>query len=409
MRRLGSFLFTFALLGVGFLVGRFSVLPVERLYGVAGIDVELPEKVDFSPVWATWTALNDKFVPADVSSTSLERANLFTQDMVWGAATGLAGALGDPYTAFFPPKETEIFKSEISGNFDGVGMEIGITDEVLTVVAPLEGSPAKKAGILAGDKILEIDGVTTTGLRVDEAVSKIRGRRGTVVALTILRTSEGIPRKLSITRAVIDLPIVKTEEISDDRGNVFIIRLYAFSETSPGLFRDALQRFVNTGDNKLIIDLRSNPGGYLEAAVDMASWFLPEGKPVVREYFGKSKPELVHRSKGYDIFNDNLKLVILVDGGSASASEILAGALREHDKAVLVGTKTFGKGSVQELVEIGGGTSLKVTVARWLTPLGESISQKGLEPDYKVNVTEEDIKNKFDAAQFKALELIHTI
>ncbi len=197
------------------------------------------------------------------------------------------------------------------------------------------------------------------------------------------------------------------------KDGVFIIRLYSFTAVSPNLFREALRKFVENGTtNKLIIDLRGNPGGYLESATDIASWFLPLGKVVVTEDYGGKEPNKIHRSKGYDIFNNNLKMAILVNGGSASASEILAGALSEYGKAILVGTKTFGKGSVQELIKITPETSLKVTVARWLSPNGNSFSHDGLEPDEIVEITEDDvdyIEDGGDPQLDKAIELLNNM
>jgi len=401
------------LIVVGFVSGLYlgySKAPaIDRVRGVANKENEIASQVDFAPFWKAWNVLNEKYVPASASSTTPEEATLFNQKLVWGAISGLAGAVGDPYTAFFPPEESELFKSDISGNFEGVGMEIAIKDDILTVVAPLKSSPSEKAGIKAGDKIIEIDGVSTMGIAVDEAVGKIRGPRGTAVKFTLIRAKNPDQIKISVTRDVIDIPALDTEIKADPSGDVFVIHLFSFSATSPSLFRDALQKFVDSKTDKLVIDLRGNPGGYLEAAVDMASWFLPEGKVVVREYFGDEKNEEIHRSRGYDIFNENLKMVVLIDGGSASASEILAGALREQKHVPLVGQKSFGKGSVQELIDITRDTALKVTVARWLTPEGHSISEKGLEPDYKVEITKEDIEKKRDAQLEKAIEIISKI
>jgi carboxyl-terminal processing protease len=187
---------------------------------------------------------------------------------------------------------------------------------------------------------------------------------------------------------------------------VFLIELYNFSANSPNLFRAALRQFIESGSDKMIFDLRGNPGGFLEAAIDMASWYLPAGKVVVREDFGGARSEKVYRSRGYDIFTDNLKFAILVNGGSASASEILAGALSEHDKAILIGEKTFGKGSVQELINITPNTSLKITVARWLTPNGRSISEEGITPDILVKRTAEDIAASRDPQLQKAIEIL---
>jgi carboxyl-terminal processing protease len=230
----------------------------------------------------------------------------------------------------------------------------------------------------------------------------MRGKKGTTVTLNILHPEATEPVDIVITRDVIDIPTIETET----KEGIFIIRLYNFSAISANQFRGALREFINSKSDKLILDLRGNPGGYLEAAVDMASWFLPAGKVVVRENFGTDTQEEVIRSKGYDVFNENLKFVVLVNGGSASASEILAGALQEHGKAKLVGTKTYGKGSVQELVSVTPETSLKVTIAQWMTPNGISISANGLKPDFEIPMTLEEVKSGNDVQLKKAIDII---
>jgi len=355
------------------------------------------EPIDMEPFWKVWALLDEKYVATGKAATSTS-----PQDRVWGAIQGMTGAMGDPYTVFMPPTDTKDFKENISGNFEGVGMEIGIKDEVLSVVAPLKGSPAEEAGVKAGDKIITIDGKPAADLSTDKAVKMIRGPKGTVVKITVLRSGDAKPLTFEITRAVIDIPTVKTEI----KGDVFVISLYNFYAQSQQQFNKALKEFVDSKKGKLVLDLRGNPGGYLDAAVDMASWFLPKGKVIVREEFGDGKEGTVYRSKGYDIFSNQLRMIILVDGGSASASEILAGALQENSITKLVGTKTYGKGSVQELVKVTDVTSLKVTIAKWLTPNGVSISNGGLTPDYEVKISEEDAKNKKDSQMDKALELL---
>jgi len=345
------------------------------------------QNVDFSPFWKTWQVLNENYVngTAAINSTTTKIAT--DQDRVWGAISGMVDSLGDPYTVFMPPVEKTKFEEDIRGNFSGVGMEVGYKDGVPTVISPLPNSPAKKAGILAGDKILKIDGVSTVNLTLDEAINKIRGKEGTKVTLTVLHDKDKESVDITIVRAIIIIPTIDTKIVNGKTASdkIFVINLYNFSAQSADLFRTAIGEFAKSGSNKLILDLRGNPGGYLDAAVDMASWFLPEGKAVVRESSGVNKGERVYRSAGYDIFkNKNLKMVILIDKGSASASEILAGALSEYGIAKLVGEKSFGKGSVQELIPITDDSSLKVTIARWLTPKGKSLSQNGLDPDYIV-------------------------
>ena len=364
-----------------------------------------PDGVDLTPLWKAWQAIDEKFVPAAVSTTTpiATSTEEMQQQRVWGMIQGLAGSLNDPYTFFLPPVENKQFEDDMQGRFEGVGMEIAVRDQIVTVVAPLRGTPAERAGIRAGDRLLEIDGTPTRGMDVGAAVQLIRGEKGSTVVLSIAREGETEPIEISVVRDVINVPIVTTEK----RDDVFIITVATFTANSPDLFRDALREFIGTNTTKLILDLRGNPGGYLEAAVDMASWFLPSGKIVVTEDYAGHARNIVHRSSGYDVFNDNLQLIILVDRGSASASEILADALQYHLDARLLGTHTFGKGSVQELVPITANTSLKITVARWVGPDGNAIPLEGIAPDVEVKVEDEDIKEGRDPQLDRALELLH--
>ena len=365
-----------------------------------------PIQVDLSTFWKTWQLIDEKFIDTNATTTATTTAANQTQERVWGAISGLVDSLGDPYTTFFPPLENKMFEEEISGNFGGVGMEVGSRDGVLTVIAPLKGTPADLAGIKAGDKIIEIDGKAVAKMSVNEAISLIRGEIGTRVAIKVFRGEKNEPHEFVLTRAQIKVPTIETKLLPNQ---IFLIKYYNFGATSPELFRGALREFVDAKTDKLIIDLRGNPGGYLEAAVDTASWFLPLGKVVAIEERGAGKDREFYRSRGYDIFTDKLKMVILVDGGSASASEILAGALHEYGKATLVGEKTFGKGSVQELISVTPDTSLKVTVARWLTPNGISISHNGLGPDVVVKEAEENSNASEDKQLAKAILVIQSM
>ncbi|HCM43953.1 TPA: hypothetical protein DIS55_03305, partial [Candidatus Kaiserbacteria bacterium] len=249
----------------------------------------------------------------------------------------------------------------------------------------------------------KIDGADTNGIDVGAAVKKIRGPRGSTVTLTIARDGLSEPREIQVTRDVINVPTIITTLRPD---GVFVIQLYSFTANSPQLFREGLREFIDSGSTRLILDLRGNPGGYLEAAVDMASWFLPSGKIVVTEDYVEHAKNTVHRSRGYDIFNQNLKMVVLVDRGSASASEILAKALQHYGIATIVGTKTFGKGSVQELVNITSDTSLKITVARWLGPDTMQIPLEGIAPDIEVAFTPEDKEDGKDIQLERAVALL---
>jgi len=348
-----------------------------------------PTGVDFSPVWKAWSILDEKFVPAAVSSTTPLATTTAAQDQnrVWGMITGMAASLNDPYTFFLPPTENQQFNDDMSGQFDGVGMEVDVKDDILTVVTPLKGTPADKAGIKSGDQILKINGKDTKGLDVDDAVNVIRGPKGTQVTLTVMRVGWDAPKDIKVTRDTINVPVVTTTARPD---GVFVIALTTFTANAPDLFRSALRDFMQSGDQKLVLDLRGNPGGYLDAAVDIASWFLPAGDVVVTEDYAGHEQNIVHRSSGYDVVNSNVKMVILVDKGSASASEILSDALRYYKVAKLVGTNTYGKGVVQELVPIttNPDTSLKVTVARWLGPDGIQIPLTGLIPDVNATTTD---------------------
>jgi len=397
IKKLGVYIASAIILAVVFLGGvliGFSNGPeIEKAKTVFNKETGKSPEIDFAPFWKAWNILHEKYAK--------ENSEFDDQKLVWGAVQGMANSLGDPYTVFFPPVEKKSFESEVKGSFEGVGMEIGMRKNILTVIAPLKGSPSEQAGVLPGDKIFKIDDKETMDMTIEEAVQLIRGEKGTVVKIIILREGEDETREIKITRDTINIPIIDTEI---KPGKIFVIKLHSFSENSPNAMRVALREMINSGSDKLVLDLRSNPGGYLEASVDMASWFLPMGKVVAREQFVGGK-ETLYRSKGYDIFN-KLPMIILVNQGSASASEILAGALSEHKTAKLVGEKTFGKGSVQELVPVTNETALKITIARWLTPNGISISKEGLKPDYEVKLTKQDFEAGRDPQMEKALELL---
>lgn len=354
-------------------------------------------QVDMAPFWKTWNIINEKFVSASTTQSISDKEKMY------GAISGLVESMGDPYTVFLTPEEKSQFDESIEGVFEGVGMEVGIQNDVLTVVAPLKNSPAEKAGIEKGAIILKIDGVDATDMKVEEAISRIRGDKGTIVKLTLLKKGETKPVEISVTRDKIIVPALETEVI----GDVYVIKLYSFGATAQTEFKKAIEIFAKSKKQKLILDMRGNPGGYLDAAVDISSWFLPAGKTVVSEDFGSTINPKIFRSKGYNVFDSKLKMIVLLDEGSASASEIVAGALKDHNIAQLVGTQSFGKGSVQELIDITPDTALKVTIARWLTPNGKSISLEGLKPDVVVEFDSELYKKtEKDTQLLKALELL---
>jgi carboxyl-terminal processing protease len=347
------------------------------------------------------TTLDQKFVFWRASSTMPT-----DKEFEYGMVRGYVEALKDPYTVFFPPVAAKNFTENVKGSFGGVGMNVGMRDGNIVVIAPLKDSPAMKAGILAGDIVVKVDGTSTLGMPSDEAVSLIRGEIGKPVTITVLHPGAKETKDIKIVRDVIKIPTLDTET----KDGVFIIHLYNFSADSPNLFQNGLNEFLKSKSKYLIIDLRGNPGGYLDAAVSMASFFLPEGAVVVSEKQGLAETEVNHRSAGYTGIPKGIKVVVMVDGGSASASEILAGALKDHKVAKVVGVKSFGKGSVQELVNFEDGSALKVTIAKWYTPAGVSISLHGITPDVEATVGTTTVKDKkgvpVDVQLRKAIETV---
>ncbi len=380
----------------GIYLGFNKQVEISEAVGVSSEETATAKESEFAAFWKVWNTIDEKYPDAD---------KITDQERVYGAISGLLDSLNDPYSVFFPPEEAKSFEEDIAGNFIGVGMEVGKKDKVLTVIAPLKDTPAYRAGIKSGDRIIKIDEVETAGLSVEKAVKLIRGEKGTTVTLSIVRDGEKEPKEIKIVRDIIIMPTIEAEIRSD---GIFVIRLYSFSANSTGFFKNAINKFAESGGDKLLLDLRGNPGGYLDAAVNIASWFLPGGKPVVIEDSGPEEKQKIFRSKGHNLFGDDLKFVILINEGSASASEILAGAMQDYKRAVLVGTQSFGKGSVQEVVRMSGGTLLKITIAKWLTPNGVSISDKGLTPDYLVEITKDDVGNKKDPQMDKAIELLNS-
>lgn len=338
-------------------------------------------KEDFEIFWTAWRKLDEKFADSNKIST---------KEKIYGSIKGLASSFKDPYTEFLDPKDYEILEEGLRGDLFGIGIELDMKDGLPIIIAPLEGSPAEKAGILPGDVIFKIDEMITENMNLDEIVSRIRGKEGTNVTLLVANKKDIKPREITITRSIIKIPSIKTEE----KEGVFVLHIFNFYDNSYSDFEKSILKFKNSKTDKIILDLRGNPGGYLDFAIKMASWFIQEGDIVVREKFGGTKEETIHRSYGYvSNLNKKAQIAILVNESSASASEILAGALREQSGAKIFGEKTYGKGSVQEVVPMPNKTALKITVAKWLTPKGISISEKGLEPDEKIedkNETEED-------------------
>jgi len=382
--------------GVGFYFGkieRVTSTPSDTI--IINRELGQPEAIDFSLFWQVLKKIEEEYV---------DSKKIDYQKILYGAVSGMTESLGDPYTVFMEPQKTKDFVESVEsgGSFEGVGMELGIKDETLTVVAPLEGTPAARAGIRAGDKILKIDSAPTDNLLVEEAVNLIRGKKGTEVVLTISRKEFKEPKEITLIRETIQVPVVKWELKND---NIAYIKIYQFTGNLPNKFQEIASAILKSKSQKIILDLRNNPGGYLEVAADIASWFLPRGEVVAIEDFGKEETQKKYRSTGYKGFQD-FSVVVLINKGSASASEIVAGALRDIKSIKLVGETSFGKGSVQGLERFKDGSSLKVTVAKWLTPLGISISDEGLKPDIKIELTDEDYNTDRDPQLDKAIELL---
>ncbi len=367
VRIFGTIIFGIVVFLAGVYVGFENRPSVQKVTGVFNKETAIAAETDFNPFWKAWQAVNEKLPGADKTANA---------DRMYGAIKGMLASFDDPYTTFFTPSENTLFETEINGAFSGVGMELGKKEGILTVIAPLKDTPAYKAGILAGDKVIKIGDTITSDMSIDEAITLIRGEIGTTIALTIFREGFTEPKVYTLTRSTITLPTVDTEII----GDAFVIHLYNFSAQSVGQFKQALDTYLASGKEQLLLDLRGNPGGYLDAAVMIGSWFVPEGQVLVKEIGKTENDVVVHTSSGPVLFPAKHKLIILVDKGSASASEILAGALSEHGIGKLVGTTTYGKGSVQEVIPITSETSMKVTVAKWYTPKGVSISDQGLVP-----------------------------
>jgi len=376
--------------GSGQIASIFSLFAAEP-------DITVPAE-DLGEFWEVWNLLDQKFA-VGTSSQQLTR-----EQKIQGAIGGLVSSYGDPYTIYLPPADAESFAADISGEFSGVGMEVGMRDDLLTIIAPLPETPAEKAGLRTGDVIVKIDDVSAERMRIDQAVDLIRGEKGTVVTLTIFREGEMEFIEVPVTRDTIAIPTVKTEQI----GNVYVIALYSFNAIAEAKMIDALNDYLKSDATKLIIDVRGNPGGFLQSAVSIGSFFVPSGKVIVQESFVDESKNDTFRSRGRQVgvFTPE-NLVVLVNGGSASASEILAGALKDHGIATVIGAQTFGKGSVQELVELEDGSSLKVTVARWLTPLGTSISNGGLAPDIAIGRTGEQQVNDEDPQKDAAVRFLN--
>ena len=350
---------------------------------------------DISVLWEIIGLIKEKYFDAK---------NIKDQDLLYGAIDGVVKSLDDPYSDFFNPSDAKKFYEDLNGSFGGIGAEIGMKEKEIIIIAPLKNNPAETAGLKAGDKIIKIDDKVTTNMSVEDSVKIIRGEPGTEVRLMIFREGWKETKEFKITRKVVVVPTLDWEMKPD---GIAYFRLYNFNANVPSLFFDSALKSLVSGTTGIVLDLRNNPGGFLDVATNLSGWFLPRGEIAVKERFYSSEEKNFYANGNQSLVN--IPVVVLVNEGSASASEILAGALRDQRGAKLVGEKTYGKGTVQEVDTLKDGSSIKISIAEWLTPNGHSINKKGLTPDIEVKITEDDIKNKKDPQLEKAIEVLKEI
>ncbi len=353
------------------------------------------QQVDFALFWEVWDEVSAKYLLRPVDP----------QEMMYGAIRGMVSSLGDPYTSYLPPELNESVNNSLNGTYQGIGAELAIRDGQLIIVAPLDGSPASKAGVRAGDKILEIEGTSTIGITLTEAVTKIRGESGTSISLKLQRNEES-PFDLSIERGVINVESVSWEDKGE--GTVYI-RVSRFGGDTNKNWATTVSEINSQVEelDSLVIDLRGNPGGYLASAEYLAEEFFT-GAPVVFEEDAVGN-QIPYKAQRVGAFKDIPGIFVLIDGGSASASEILAAALRSNANAKLVGSQSFGKGTIQDVVDFEDGSAAHITVKKWLTPEKEWIHDVGIKPDFEIERTSEDINADIDKQLEKAIELANEI
>lgn len=395
---LQSFFVAVIFFAIGFNFGQ-KKFEVERKGFVPKITVvnQLPpqeQSVDFSLFWEVFNTLPSRY---------LDKSSVDGQKMLYGAISGMVRSLGDPYTAFLDPKQNENIRDEIAGSYEGVGIQIGFDkDKRLVVIAPIKGTPAEREGILAQDLILKIGDKDTFDITLPEAVDLIRGPAGSEVKLTLSREKDGEPFEKTIKREKIDVKSVEVEFKQAKRGEVAVIKVSRFGEKTDAEWDSVVNEVLLKNPKGVIVDMRNNPGGLLTSSIHISSEFL-KGTIVKQEFADGSVNSLGADHTGKLL---RMPILVLVNGGSASASEIFAGAMQDTKRAKIVGVKTFGKGTVQDVVDLPGGSGLHVTIAKWLTPKGNNIHGDGITPDEIVDLTADDREQKKDPQMDKALEII---
>ncbi len=356
---------------------------MEELFTLTGSGQTLqgdPEqKVDLSIFWGVWRLLGKHYIsPNDMA----------VDKMVYGAVGGMVSALGDPYTVFMTPVDSKSFQDALSGTLEGIGAQLDLSNGQVVVVAPIKGSPADKAGLLTKDVIVKVNDQDLEGMALDQVVSLIRGPKGTTVSLSILRDGKTAPIVIPVIREAIHIPSVESKVVKTQTGSIGVLTLNQFGDDSVVEMKKAIQGLPQ-GLRGVVLDLRFNGGGYLDGAVDIVSMFQSSGKVV--SVVRRDTPAQESVVNGQVLLPD-VPLVVLINGGSASASEITAGALKDNGRATLIGTQSFGKGTVQEIIDLPGGSSLRVTTAKWLTPSGHDLAKKGISPDIIIDRSAEEYR-----------------
>ncbi len=392
-------LFVVLLLLVGFVLGvlvtvvdQHSQEPTTLSAAISKL-VPAPKGADFQQLLQVWNQVHTQYVNANVND----------HDLLQGAMTGLVAGLGDPYSEYMNADTAKQFQSEISGTFEGVGMQVGYKNNKVTIIAPLPGSPAEKAGLLAGDMIVTVDGKDTSAMTLDAVVSAIRGKQGTTVTLTIQRGTDQQQKSYTITRESITVDSVQAKVTTYNGKKIAEFTISSFDQDTGAQLRTKAKNINAASLDGILLDVRNNPGGYLDQAIDVASEFMPSGV-VVSEIDRNGKKNSYSANGRADLAKG--KIVVLVNGGSASASEIVAGALQDSGRGTILGEQTFGKGSVQDYQTLADGSSLKLTIAKWYTPKGRSISEKGITPDVVVKAAAATADTSDDPQRTAALDLL---
>lgn len=350
-------------------------------------------KIDFSLFWDVWDLVKNNYVEKEIDDKKL----------FYGAISGVVASLNDPYSVFLEPETAQKFQQELMGELEGIGAEIGLRDDVITIIAPLPGSPAKRAGVLSGDKILSIDGADTLAMSLDYAVSLIRGPKGTKVKLLLLHNGEREGREYVITRDTIKIVSVEWEEKVSD---IAYIELKYFNQDTLSSFNKVAREILAKKPKGIILDLRNNPGGLLVTAIEISAEWVGKNEIIVIEKM-RDKKFVGHKAEDSRARFKGIPTVVLINKGSASGSEIVAGALQDYKLATIIGETSFGKGSVQDLRQLRDGSSLKLTIAKWLTPGGREIEKQGIKPDIEIKMTSQDSEEEKDLQLEKALELLN--